>query len=454
MQVTQWVLVILGVAVLMGFGLFGLVSLQEREKRAARVSFLLAGGSGAMFAVLVFAPSVLRVMALAGVSILLLTAVVLSSIPFGRAEFGDDTPKTRFDERDVIFSRFFRIQPGTKEFEQYYQMHPENQEADALTRKQPGLNRPGSLYYHPVLAAAVDGSFFLTENLSEAVDGPIGSERVGIKPFEITRFIKDLAYYYGALDVGITELQPYHVYSHIGRGPGNYGQPLEVDHRYAIALSVEMDHDMIGPNPALQGSMESARQYVEAARVAVQLAAFIRGLGYPARAHIDGNYRVICPLVARDAGLGEIGRMGLLMTPTHGPRVRLAAVTTDLDLMPDQRIPEPSVLDFCTICKKCAENCPSKSIPFEDRQETDGALRWKIDADTCFRYWMASGTDCGRCMKVCPYSHPQHPAHNLVRRAAYRSGLARRAVLILDDLFYGRNPDPRPVPPWTRISAE
>ena len=47
-----------------------------------------------------------------------------------------------------------------------------------------------------------------------------------------------------------------------------------------------------------------------------------------ARAHIDGNYQVIAPLVARDAGLGTIGRMGLLMTPELGPRVRLAVVTT------------------------------------------------------------------------------------------------------------------------------
>ncbi|MFQ6103859.1 MAG: hypothetical protein ACE5OP_06150 [Candidatus Glassbacteria bacterium] len=52
----------------------------------------------------------------------------------------------------------------------------------------------------------------------------------------------------------------------------------------------------------------------------------IRNLGYPARTHIDGNYRVVCPLVARDAGIGEIGRMGLLMTPRLGPRVRIAVV--------------------------------------------------------------------------------------------------------------------------------
>jgi hypothetical protein len=77
---------------------------------------------------------------------------------------------------------------------------------------------------------------------------------------------------------------------------------------------------MIAANPAAPGIMESVRQYVEAGRVAIQLANAIRRSGYPALAHIDGNYRVIAPRVARDAGLGEIGRMGMLMTPRYGPR--------------------------------------------------------------------------------------------------------------------------------------
>ena len=90
------------------------------------------------------------------------------------------------------------------------------------------------------------------------------------------------------------------------------------------------------------------------------------------------------------------------------------------------------------VCKKCADNCPSQSISFGDRTRIDGGLRWAIDADTCFRYWNAVGTDCGRCMTVCPYSHPDNAAHNLVRWAIRRSGAARRAALWMDDVFYGK----------------
>jgi ferredoxin len=94
------------------------------------------------------------------------------------------------------------------------------------------------------------------------------------------------------------------------------------------------------------------------------------------------------------------------------------------------------------VCKKCAENCPSRSIPFGDRESVGRGLRWKIDAESCFGYWCAVGTDCGRCMTVCPYSHPDNAAHNLVRWAIQRSGVARRLLLRMDDLFYGRRPRP------------
>ena len=129
----------------------------------------------------------------------------------------------------------------------------------------------------------------------------------------------------GAHSVGVTYVKDYHRYTHVGRG-SDYGDPVDLDHKYAIALTVEMDKEMVDRAPRSPTAMESALQYVRSGVMAVQIADLIRRLGYRARAHIDGNYRVICPLVARDAGRGELGRMGLLMTPALGPRVRIAVV--------------------------------------------------------------------------------------------------------------------------------
>jgi epoxyqueuosine reductase QueG len=141
----------------------------------------------------------------------------------------------------------------------------------------------------------------------------------------------------------------------------------------------------------------------------------------------------------------------LLMTPEQGPRVRLGVVTTTLELVADERIPDETVIDFCTFCQKCAQNCPSKSIPCDDRQEIDGALRWRIDPESCFLYWNVMGTDCGICMKVCPYSHPNTAPHNMLRWGIARSGFIRRGALWLDDLFYGKRPERRELPEWAKV---
>ena len=439
--------IVLGFMMLFGFGAFGLVSIREGERRAARVAFGVAVLTSPPFFLASLLPVVVKLVIL-GVTVG--GGIVLFLLPIGRVERGNDVPRQRFDERDIMFARW-RLVPGSPQFESYYAMRPENRAVDDEIRALPGLLSLTASKANPLAFASAEASFCLTGALRGEVDGPVAPVRSEVTAAQMTPYIKNMARYYGAYTVGITELQPYHIYSHIGRGSGKYGAPITLDHRYAIAFTVEMDHAMTGTGPNAPISMESARQYVEAARVALQLGYLIRWLGYAARAHIDGNYRVVAPLVARDAGLGDIGRMGLLMTPELGPRVRLGVVTTDLPLIPDQRDEDTSVLDFCRICQKCAETCPGQSIPLGDREEIDGALRWRINANSCFRYWNRVGTDCGRCMAVCPYSHPNNAAHNLVRWAVRRSGMARRAVLWMDGVFYGRKPASRPAPGWVLL---
>lgn len=449
-QIVTVIFLLVGLVFLVGFGYFGLVSHREREKRAAKVSFSLGVFGFALFTLVAIFPLTVKLVLLGFLGMGVAGLVTLFLAPIGRVWMGKDTLVKRFDERDVTFARW-RLQEGSPEFESYYAMRPGNRAPDERVRAKPGLFNPTSRFANMFLFSSPKASFDLTEALRESVDGPVSEQRHGLPTESMSVYLKSLAYYFGALEVGITELKPYHVYSHVGRGTGTYGEPVPIDHRYALAFTVEMDFHMVGAGPRPPISMESAKQYVEAARVAVQLAGVIRHLGYSARAHIDGNYRLIAPLVARDAGLGEIGRMGILMTPRQGPRVRLGAVTTDAVLLPDARKPDPSVIDFCSICKKCAQNCPSQSIPFDDRQENEGVLRWKIDSDTCFLYWNTVGTDCGRCMAVCPYSHPDSFSHNVIRWGISRSGFFRRAALWMDDLFYGVKPSEREAPKWTKV---
>lgn len=433
-----------------GLTVFAVASLREGHHRAARLSGLSALLALLLLTTLWFMPTVVqRVVAILFAAGVLAFAVFLIW-PVKQHIAPSPPPNQRVDERTIPFARA-RLIPGAPAFETYYRDHPEHLDPDNAFRQNPGLLAAGATFHDPLLSASPSASFFLTGALTHAVDGAVAAAQIDRTPEELTRFIKGLAHYHGAVEVGICELQPYHIYSNIGRGEGEWGAPITLTHRYAIAFTVEMAHEFITTAPRMTTVMESARQYVEAGKIAVILAAAIRNLGYPARAHIDGNYRVIAPLVAKDAGLGEVGRMGLLITPRLGPRVRLAVVTTDLPLVMDPATFDPTVIDFCEHCQKCVEVCPSRAIPAGPRAlQSDGSLRWKIDSGQCYTYWTRIGTDCGRCMAVCPYAHPDTPLHNLIRLGVAHSANFRKAAAAMDDLFYGKKPAPHDPPAWIK----
>ena len=439
-----------GALLVLCFWWAGWVSFRERERRAATAFSVL----GVLLPLPFLAAGLLEFAGNVTVAVVLLAAVITTGVALllpirGRAPAGSDTPSARFDERDVMFSRRLLV-PGTERFAEHYARRPEQRAADDAFRREPGLLAKGTAAYDPVLFPAADASFATIEHLRPFVDGNPATERTPVDPGALTGFLTGWALKLGAVSAGVTRLRDCHLYTTVGRG-ADYGSPVTLAHRYAIALTVEMDHAALQHAPLAPTVMESAQQYVAAGVIAVQLADFIRRLGYRARAHIDGNYRVVCPLVARDAGLGEIGRMGLLMTPTLGPRVRIAVVTTDLPLTPGERDPEPSVIDFCTRCRKCAGVCPAGAIPSDGRREVDGAFRWRIDSEACFTFWCRTGTDCARCVSTCPYSHPDTLLHRLVRRGIRRSVPFRRLALTADHAFYGRRPSPRAVSGWLRV---
>jgi ferredoxin len=213
-----------------------------------------------------------------------------------------------------------------------------------------------------------------------------------------------------------------------------------------------MDFRNVQSAPDSSMILESSQQYLKSANIALQIGNFLKGLGYDSRAHIDGDYELICPLVARDAGLGEIGRMGLLITHKLGPRARIAVVTTNAPLIANNYTPDPTVVEFCTFCKKCADCCPGRSIPTGDMAEIDGVKRWKINSDSCYQYWCTAGTDCGRCISVCPFSHPNNVLHNTIRHLIRRSKLVARLAYIADDFLYDRKPKPKPLPKWMKVN--
>lgn len=439
---------ITGVIFLSLFTITSIVSYLENEKHAVKKTILLA---------VVFLPIyILPFISFEYQNLIEIVILILFSL-FGVAlilpinnfkKYTDYKITSRIDERDVMFSRA-ELKSNTNNYNEYYKNNPDKQQSDDKTKLNAGLLKKGSTYYNDILFASAKSSFITVDSFTPFLHTKPNKQKTNLDAKKITTYIKEWTKALGADNCGITILKDYHKYSNTGR-KNNYAEKVELNHKYAIAFTVEMDKKMMAAAPAGSTVMESAYQYLNVGAIAMQLSTFIKELGYEAIAHIDGNYQVVCPLVAKDAGLGELGRMGLLITPKLGPRVRLAVVTTELPLVIDTPTYEPSITDFCNICKKCADNCPGNAISKESQIKIGNNLRWQINQEACYNYWTICGTDCGKCVNVCPYSHPNNLLHNIIRFGLKQSYLFRRVALIMDNYLYGKKPKPKKALSWIR----
>ena len=350
----------------------------------------------------------------------------------------------RIDERDIMFSRMSR-QPGTAAYEEYYTRHPEHKEFDDALRALPGMTEAGKTMYDPINSPIIDATFQFVSELRSFVEGPpIAFVKTEASAETFTARIKGLATHYGAVLCGIAPINPEYYYSNRGRRDENYGDHVTPTHPFTIVFAVEMDRELINTAPRLTQSLASTKGYVEGAVIGSILTYYIKSLGYEARNHMDGNYLAVMPLAARAAGLGDIGRHGLLINPTYGSRLRLGAVTTDLPLITDS----PSnfnVEPFCLICEKCVRTCHAQAIPSGEPKEIHGIKRWQINQEQCFAKWLTLGTDCGICIATCPFS--SNLPVELVE--AYIQDPTQAEVLLKDhESRYPIRPFQKEIPAW------
>jgi hypothetical protein len=123
----------------------------------------------------------------------------------------------------------------------------------------------------------------------------------------------NLTHTFGATLVGITKLNPDWVFQGRFRGVGQVDYDVPKHWEYAIVFAPPHEWDMFYANAVYGSSFDAdSRERIIGGR----LENFIQQLGYPARAHVPpGHYDLITPPIAIDAGPGEQGGMGLLITP-------------------------------------------------------------------------------------------------------------------------------------------
>lgn len=144
--------------------------------------------------------------------------------------------------------------------------------------------------------------------------------------------------------------------------------------------------------------------------------------------------------LAVQAGLGWIGRNGMLIDPEHGSWVFIACLVTSLDA----DLPSSEVADRCGECTRCVDACPTGAI-------LPGRL---IDSNLCLSHatielrgdlppeivGKLAGNlfGCDICQEVCPWNAaPPAPHPSFVPREEYRARPVSDLLAITQEDFSG-----------------
>jgi ferredoxin len=175
-------------------------------------------------------------------------------------------------------------------------------------------------------------------------------------------------------------------------------------YKYVICLGNTMDIDELAYTPSERSSVEIVRAYRRGSKTANALAKHIRTLGWQAEAFGNGEDIVMIPM-SINAGLGQLGKHGSMISREHGSNFRISLVMTDLPMALDAPV-DIGVDDLCASCQACTKACPPNAIS-DAKQWVRGVQKWYVDFDKCVPYF-ALTHGCGICLAVCPWSEPGH----------------------------------------------
>ena len=222
----------------------------------------------------------------------------------------------------------------------------------------------------------MSGTHYAIFGVLRRANGPIARQKAAVEdPVAMAASVKARARHFGAGIVGIAPFTDDAQFA--GR---------DIKYRYAICLGFPMDQRDMQYVPQKRAGIEVMRAYVRSTKTAVDLARYIRSLGWPARAYgLNCNDILQVPL-SINAGLGQLGKHG----SGDFKGIRLQFSTLD---RPD-RSPARMRRAGGYRCRRSLPELPpvhnrlsAWGAIFDEKKTVRGTDKWYVDFDKCVPYF-------------------------------------------------------------------
>lgn len=206
---------------------------------------------------------------------------------------------------------------------------------------------------------------------------------------ELSRRIREEGKRLGISEVGFAQADAKYTFA-------EYADPTGAN---VIVCILEQDFEATQTAPSALSERAAFIAYGRLAAREAGLVEFVKSLGYEARPNDFLSGEAMSIRYAVEAGLGQLGLNGQLLTPFAGSRIRISLITTNAPVALGEPV-DFGIPRICDECQLCVRRCPVGAIP-KTRRPKRGVVKAAIKTERCWPT-MAQTHGCAVCMKVCP----------------------------------------------------
>jgi epoxyqueuosine reductase QueG len=169
-----------------------------------------------------------------------------------------------------------------------------------------------------------------------------------------------------------------------------------LEYSNAIVLTFPMDMNIINGVPSEKTQKLNEKLYEKLGDITYDLSDYLRKDGFATQAVHPFGGLVDLSKLGQEAGLGYIGKNGLLISPELGPRLKVSAILSTIENLPYfQKNSHEWIKDYCKRCGKCIKGCPYDALIEKD----DKLAKANIIAEKC----IGCSQGCTFCIESCPF---------------------------------------------------
>jgi len=203
---------------------------------------------------------------------------------------------------------------------------------------------------------------------------------------EFFREFEEMAHLMDIMEIGYLKMDP------------EFIEKRGIDYPNAMVFTFKMNNKLIKTPTGEKAQNLNQEMYAKLGKITYELSDFIRSRGFATQvAHPYGNLIGLAEL-GQQAGLGWIGKHGLLITPELGPRLKISAIFTSIGNLPEETGADHSWIgDYCQRCSKCTIACSENAMV--NKIHPTGEKEAEFHPELC----IGCSEGCTSCIEECVF---------------------------------------------------